>query len=306
MLLTPQLLRELNLADQTHPHNLPHICACSGLVELNGRWFAVSDDEHHLLAFDLDPHAPVQLIRLFDGDLPLDSVQRKSQKPDLEVLTTLPASTRHPHGALLALGSGSKPIVRERGVCISLAKQGALASPQYFSLVPLYTPLRKHFADLNIEGAFFAGDTVRLLQRGNASDTPTACVSYAAREMLNWIAGETSAIPCIAQIDILELGKVEGVPLSATDAAPASTCPRLRSPTNLARPCLATSPAVACAPARAAAAACSKAVGMLWPDWIPVRNAVTAGARASTIVLSPGLALPRAVTPSQAARRKAA
>lgn len=227
MHLTPHLLREMTLAAHAPPSKLAHISACSGLIELAGRWFAVSDDEHHLAAFDLDPLLPVQLIRLFEGDLPDDSVQRKSQKPDLEVLTLLPASARHPHGALLALGSGSKPIVRERGVCIPLGEDRAHAAPQHFNLTPLYTPLRKHFADLNIEGAMFAGDAFRLLQRGNASDTPTACVTYAARDILNWIAGDAAALPAIMRLDTIDLGHVEGVPLTLTDAAPVAGHPEL-------------------------------------------------------------------------------
>jgi hypothetical protein len=220
MTLTPQLLREITLAAHAHPGGLAHISACSGLVEIAGQWFAVSDDEHHLAAFDLDPQTPTQLIRLFEGDLPVDTVQRKSQKPDLEVLSFLPASGHHRHGALLAFGSGSKPIVRERGVCIPRGKDGTLDPPQHFNLVPLYTPLRKHFADLNIEGALFAEDTFRLLQRGNASDTPTACITYAAREIRDWIADTTTTLPQIIGIHHIDLGHVEGVPLTITDAAP--------------------------------------------------------------------------------------
>ncbi len=225
MHLTPHLLREITLAAQAHPHNVPHISACSGLIELDGRWLAVSDDEHHLVAFDLAPHAPAQLIRLFDGNLPEAMEQRKSQKPDLEVLTHIFANDHHRHGALLALGSGSKPIVRERGVCVSRGADGTLGAPRHFDLMPLYTPLRKHFADLNIEGAIFVGDdvahaTFRLLQRGNASDTPTACISYAARDILRWIAGESATVPAILNIDTIDLGKVDGVPLTITDAAP--------------------------------------------------------------------------------------
>jgi hypothetical protein len=219
MKLTPQFLRNVTLAAHAHPSQRAHISACSGLIEMAGQWFAVSDDEHHLATFDLDPRSPAQLIRLFEGELPIDSAKRKSQKPDLEVLTALPASEYHPHGALLALGSGSKPILRERGVCIARGEDGALNAPHHFDLAPLYAPLRNHFADLNIEGAIFAGDTFRLLQRGNASDTLTASISYSAQEILNWLAGKTTALPNISHIAPIDLGHVEGVPLTITDAA---------------------------------------------------------------------------------------
>jgi hypothetical protein len=220
MKITPQFLRNVTLAAHAHPNLRTHVSACSGLIEMAGQWFAVSDDEHHLASFDLDPQSPAQLIRLFEGELPIDPAKRKSQKPDLEVLTALPASEHHPHGALLALGSGSKRSVRERGVWITREENGTLGSPQHIDLAPLYAPLRNHFSDLNIEGAIFAGDTFRLLQRGNASDTLTASISYSAQEILNWLAGNTNALPSISHIAPIDLGHVEGVPLTITDAAP--------------------------------------------------------------------------------------
>ncbi len=227
MLLSPQLLREITLDPHTHPNGLRHVSACSGLVELAGRWYAVSDDEHHLVVFEPDGNAPAELIRLFDGDLPPGMEQRKSQKPDLEVLILLPTSKHQPHGALLALGSGSKPIMRERGVCVPLRADGTLAAPQHFNLAPLYTPLRSHFVDLNIEGAMFTGDSFRLLQRGNTSNTPSACVTYNALEMLHWIAGDTQNVPDIVRLDIIDLGHIDGVPLTLTDAAPVAGHPGL-------------------------------------------------------------------------------
>ncbi len=220
MTLTPRFIRELSLAPNAHPHGSPHISACSGLIEIAGRWFAVSDDELHLAVFDLEPDSHVQLIRLFDGTLPADMAQRKSQKPDLEVLAVSPANAHHPHGALLALGSGSKPLVRERGVLVPRNADNTLGAPRQFNLAPLYASLRAHFADLNIEGAIFVGDTFRLLQRGNASNTANACVTYSAHEMLRWIGDDTSPLPTIMQIGNIDLGHIDGVPLTITDAAP--------------------------------------------------------------------------------------
>ena len=53
--------------------------------------------------------APLRLVRLFEGELPAGARRRKAAKPDLESLVALPATSAAPSGALLALGSGSRP-----------------------------------------------------------------------------------------------------------------------------------------------------------------------------------------------------
>ena len=68
---------------------------------------------------------PGHLIRLFEGALPDPKPDRKKQKPDFEALTLLPAYGEYPHGALLALGSGSKRN-RRMGALLTLDAQGAV------------------------------------------------------------------------------------------------------------------------------------------------------------------------------------
>ena len=68
---------------------------------------------------------PVQLVRLFDGDLPESAKKRKKKKADLESLLHLPPLPRCPGGALLTLGSGSRPN-RRRGALLGLDAAGAL------------------------------------------------------------------------------------------------------------------------------------------------------------------------------------
>jgi hypothetical protein len=224
MTLIAQRIRSLVSPKNQLAGDPRHTSACSGLVEHGGRWFVVSDDELCLTSFQLDPISPLQRVLLLDGELPIDPAERKSQKPDFEVLTLLPVHVASPDGGLLALGSGSKPVTRERGVCLEMYRNGILGTPRSFDLAPLYAPLRAQFNDLNIEGALFLGDTFRLLQRGNAGSSPTASISYAAHEVLVWLmaaaSGRQQTPPTIQQVKLVELESASDVPLTITDAAP--------------------------------------------------------------------------------------
>ena len=86
--------------------------------------------------------------------MPDSKKDRKKQKPDLEALTLLPAYGDHPHGALLALGSGSRRN-RFSGALLSLDADGAVrGSPQVVDLSPILAPLDGALPELNIEGAW--------------------------------------------------------------------------------------------------------------------------------------------------------
>lgn len=222
-------LRTLTLAPAQHPKGLAHMSAASGLVRVLRRLYVVADDELHLGLFDdIGPSgadaAPGALLRLFEGDLPLQKEQRKATKPDLETLALLPPLPGCPAGALLALGSGSKP-QRETGVLLALDAQGAPTGHQTrIDLAPLYAPLRTHFADLNVEGALLVGDELLLLQRGNQDDARSACIRYAWPHVADWLAGAMTGTaaepPAPRHVQPLVLGTVDGVPLAFTDGTP--------------------------------------------------------------------------------------
>lgn len=86
---------------------------------------------------------------------------------------------------------------------------------QALSLEPLYAPLRAVFGDLNIEGGFFDGDTLVLLQRGNRSGTPNASLRYGQAHLRDWLAGGGNALAPLVQT--FDLGQLEGVALAFTD-----------------------------------------------------------------------------------------
>ncbi len=225
MHLTTTHLHDLLLDPATHPRGQPHLSAASGLVRA-GEWlYVVADDEHHLGLLPAGaavlPQAPrVQLHRILPGDLPTEPRERKKRKPDLEALALLPASPAHPGGALLALGSGSKPN-RQRGLVVALDATGCPAggAAQVLDLSALYAPLRAQFADLNIEGVFVVHEAVHLLQRGNKGDARNACITYPLAPLLDWLAGTRAPPPAPLRTTLFDLGTADGVPLGFTDGA---------------------------------------------------------------------------------------
>ncbi len=213
-------LRDLLVDPLLHPRGQGHLSAASGLARVGERLYVVADDEHHLASFEeAGPASPLVLLRLFEGDLPRDKGKRKAAKPDLEALALVPALPGCPHGALLVLGSGSRP-TRETGVLIALDASG-LATQRMtpVALSDLYAPLRARFADLNIEGAFVASGELRLLQRGNKGDARNACIAFDWNQVAPWLAGRHPQAPAVKTIQEIDLGDIGGVPLGLTDGA---------------------------------------------------------------------------------------
>jgi hypothetical protein len=220
--LITQHLRDLSISPHRHPRGMPHLSAASGLVILNKRCYVVADDEHHLAMFGSETDSPVTLVRLFAGDLPDEKVLRKALKADLEVLVFIAPDSRwsgFPNGALLALGSGSRRVTREKGMLLTLASDGSIAAMKPLDLSKWYAPLRQEFADLNIEGGLVSVNTFRLLQRANTGDPRNACIEYDWPVLMQWFVGERAEPPPVARIALLDLGAVDGVPLGVTDAA---------------------------------------------------------------------------------------
>ena len=212
-------IRELDLAEALEPGRPLHLSAASGLVCIKSFIYVVADDELHLGVFRNESGRPGHLVRLFDGALPDTKPDRKKQKPDLEALTLLPAYGDHPHGALLALGSGSKSN-RRMGALLGLDAQGAVhGPPRAVDLSPILAPLDDIFPKLNIEGAIISNGELRLFQRGNKRHRDNAIIRYPLSALLDVLGtGRTGAIKPTA-IHWLDLGEIGGVPFSFTDAA---------------------------------------------------------------------------------------
>ncbi len=229
--LQARQIQPLLIDPAQHPHGRAHLSAASGLVRVRQRLYVVADDELHLGMFDdmtavpslnpLETHVPAvgSLLRMLDGDLSQDKGKRKKAKPDFESLAQLPPLPGCPAGALLALGSGSRPN-RETGVLIALDVQGAPNGRMAtVDLAALYAPLRKRFVDLNIEGALVVSGELLLLQRGNKGNALNACIRFDWNLMAPWLAGLQPQPPAAKSVQLLELGSVAGVPLGFTDGA---------------------------------------------------------------------------------------
>jgi len=213
-------IRVLNLVGAGDPALPRHLSAASGLVCCGAFIYVVADDELHLGVFNAADRAPGRLIRLFDGALPADKAARKKQKPDLEAIAQLPPFGDYDRGALLALGSGSKRN-RGRGALLGLDALGAIdGAPTIIDLVPLFDDLDRRFPALNIEGAVAVGNELRLLQRAIRRHPQNAIIRYPLPAILDALA-TGAAIEAMAptSIDLIDLGTIDGVPLSFTDAA---------------------------------------------------------------------------------------
>jgi hypothetical protein len=179
----------------------------------------VADDELHLGVFSATGGEPGHLVRLVEGVLPDDNKGRKKNKPDLEGLALLPPFGRYSHGALFAVGSGSRRN-RRLGALLELNARGAVLGPAHVvDLTPILLPLEEEFAALNIEGVVVSGAHLRLLQRGNKRRSANAIVSFELSGLLDALsAGSSSAIKP-SGIDTFDLGEIDAIPLSFTDAA---------------------------------------------------------------------------------------
>ena len=217
-MITLNKVRELKLSTATAGRPL-HLSAASGLACLNSFVYVVADDELHLGVFRANSSEPGHLIRLFEGELATSKSDRKKQKPDFEALTLLPAYGNYPHGALLALGSGSRPN-RRLGSLLGLDAQGAVhGSPQVVDLSPILASLDDEFPALNIEGAVVSGAELRLFQRGNRRHAENAIVRFQLSAFLNALNSERTGAIKPTTINKFDLGQIDGIPFCFTDAA---------------------------------------------------------------------------------------
>ena len=223
MLTSLTKVRTLDLSAPTSTGRTAHLSAASGLVRAGRFLYVVADDELHLGVFHATEATAGHLVRLFDGELPAPARERKARKPDLEALTLLPAFAGYPHGALLALGSGSKRN-RRMGALLALDAQGEAGDrPQVCDLSGLFSVPEEIFAALNIEGAVVLGDELCLLQRGNKRTVENAVIRFQLPALLD-LLGPGRPVPAAkalipSAICPVVLGEIEGIPLCFTDAA---------------------------------------------------------------------------------------
>jgi len=213
-------LRSLDMAAPSQPGRAAHVSAASGLVRAADFLYVIADDENHLAVFPASGTGPGRFVPIFGNRLPLEPKKRKRHKPDFESLALLPPFAGHPHGALLALGSCSKPN-RCAGAILALDAAGALAAGAVpIDLTPLREGLEERLDSPNIEGCVILGSEVHLLQRGNKGDRRNARVRLRLDAVVASLLAESEIdLRSLAAIDEVDLGEVDGVPLCFSDGA---------------------------------------------------------------------------------------
>jgi hypothetical protein len=212
-------IRELTLEAPSAPGRAKFLSAASGLVVVKSHLYVVPDDELHLGVFRVDGDAPGRLLRILDGDLPGNREERKRAKPDLEALVVLPPFAACVHGALFAVGSGSKRNRRE-GVILALDEQGLVVGPpRAIDLSGFWGHVKKKIDDLSIEGAVILDDRLVFLQRGNKGKGINALISVELQGILQLLALGDVVGKMPVDIRRYELGSIGDIPLGFTDGA---------------------------------------------------------------------------------------
>jgi len=218
-LLLCHKLRDLTLAAPSAVGRPAYLAAASSLVVVGSRLYVIADDELHLGVFPARGGGEGTLIRLLDGELPDSEKRRKRRKPDFEAQVLLPTSTKHPHGALLALGSGSKEN-RRTAVLLALDAHGDVkGAPRVLDLSDLFKSIDKALGKLNIEGAIVFGDHLVLLQRGNKGDAGNALISLDLVAFLHALDHDKELDDLPFTVTPVDLGSIDGVPWGITDAS---------------------------------------------------------------------------------------
>jgi hypothetical protein len=189
-------------------------------VRVGDLLYVIADDEHHLGVFPASGRAPGTLVRVRRGTLPVGKRKRKRAKPDFESIVALPPFDGHPSGALLALGSGSRPN-RRAGALLALYPDGTIKGVAHaVDLRLLYSALAGEFREVNVEGAFVDDNHLSLLQRGSKGDPRNARVRLTLAPVLAALAaGRPIPRGALSHIAEFRLGTIAGVPLCFTDGA---------------------------------------------------------------------------------------
>ncbi len=214
-------LRDLDLAEPSGRDRPAHVAAGSGVVRRGDHVYVIGDDELFIAVYRLSDPAPGRLERVLGGELPADAKERSSAKPDLEALTALPPFEDHPFGALFGIGSGSAPD-RDRGFVWPLDGDGSLrGEARELELTPLYDLLRDEIGGLNVEGCSVMGESVWMLHRGDDGKTGNVVAQLSLPEVMDSMRNDLRIDAReLARLCEYELGELDGVPLTFSDATP--------------------------------------------------------------------------------------
>lgn len=205
----------------TRVSDISDVRAASGVIVHENHLYVVSDDEPDLFyknvseaSWRMAPGLKIDLDRAPD---------RKAMKPDFESVFLLSKEEWPPHGAVVAWPSGSGP-KRMQAAIFLLSEKSEPRFLKAVSILQLADRMKKHTQDLNIEGALLYESRLFLFQRGNASGSPNQIFSLPRAQFVAglkrsfWRPEETEAL----QVQAVDLGRLENVPLTFADAARSS------------------------------------------------------------------------------------
>lgn len=200
-----------------------YVVSASGLVRLENRIFIVADDELHLAEFDLRSSQPGRWFRLLPGMLPSDYKERKKQKPDLETITRIQPDTYAAGGALLVMPSMSRSN-RVNGAMLHLENgQVSAESPIPIDFSDIRNKLTESIDGLNVEGIAIQKKVTKLFHRGSKTKGKSVVVELDTEAFLHDLHDtHRPSSTCISKLREYDLGDIEGVGLSFTDAVPMS------------------------------------------------------------------------------------
>lgn len=194
MSIQPDLIKKLEVS------------SASGLIRLNGKFYVVADDDLNLISFT-ETETGFNRTKLFSGSLPEDPVARKKVKPDLEALTFISSL-----GAIMVLPSGSKPN-RNTG---ALIHSGSVSNIDFSGL---FAALSDKIENLNLEGIVEFENSIKLFQRGNAKGANNSIITLQTDQFVTELKTGMVTAKSLTGIQNCDLGHLNGVPLSFTDAA---------------------------------------------------------------------------------------
>jgi hypothetical protein len=199
----------------THEQNLAGIPSASAL-ELAGESLIIFGDDARSL-YVLDRARQLAQVVPLPGISPGQSRLPKREKPDIEsALVYFSGGDTH----VIAFGSGSSGIARDRGFHVRIDSLGAIRIDQ-LALGALYNHLRQApeigpHGVLNIEGAAIMDDRVILGQRA-AGSLGNYLIQFESAAFIHWL--ENNACPPTAEFFPVNLGRVSGVEAGLTGLA---------------------------------------------------------------------------------------
>lgn len=210
--ISVELLQSLSLGAPLETGRLPHVSAASGIVERDGKYFIISDDEFGI--FSTNGKTQLKPYMLKNKKLGSDQALRKKRKPDFESLLLLDKDDWPPEGAIVAWPSAST-LDRMSAAIFILNKSNEIESSQTVDILSFSYLLAKQVGDLNIEGILRRENQLFLFQRGNSKNGKSGYFEVAFSD---WLLGiKNNKWPKKISFHKVKVGKLNGVKLTLAD-----------------------------------------------------------------------------------------